>query len=42
LATTVWGAVGEGFYARAAAPGVVLIVPSVAGVGLLLRSEGEP
>jgi iron(III) transport system permease protein len=42
LATTVWGAVGEGFYARAAAPGLVLIVLSVAGVGLLLRSEGEP
>jgi iron(III) transport system permease protein len=42
LATTVWGAVGEGFYARAAAPGLVLIVLSVAGVGLLFRSQREP
>jgi iron(III) transport system permease protein len=40
LATTVWSAVGEGFYARAAAPGLLLIAISIAGVGLLLRSEG--
>lgn len=42
LATSVWGAVGEGFYARAAAPGLLLVAVSVAGIGLLLRSEGEP
>jgi iron(III) transport system permease protein len=41
LATTVWSAVGEGFYARAAAPGLLLIAISIAGVGLLLRSEGD-
>ncbi len=42
LATSVWSAVGEGFYARAAAPGLLLIAVSVAGVGLLLRSEERP
>jgi len=41
LATAVWGAVGDGFYARAAAPGLILIVVSIAGVGLLLRYEGD-
>lgn len=39
LATSVWSAVGEGFYARAAAPALVLIAISVTGVGLLLREE---
>ena len=43
LATSVWSTVGEGYYTRAAAPGLLLIVVSVAGIGLLLRSEGgEP
>ena len=41
LATAVWGAVGEGFYARAAGPGLLLVLVSIAGVGLLLRAEGE-
>jgi iron(III) transport system permease protein len=39
LATSVWGAVGDGFYARAAAPALVLVIVSIAGVGLLLREE---
>jgi iron(III) transport system permease protein len=39
LATSVWGAVGDGFYARAAAPALVLVLVSIAGVGLLLREE---
>jgi iron(III) transport system permease protein len=39
LATAVWSAVGEAYYARAAAPGLLLIIVSVAGVGLLLRAE---
>lgn len=39
LATSVWSSVGEGFYSRAAAPALVLIAISVAGVGLLLREE---
>jgi iron(III) transport system permease protein len=39
LATSVWSAVGDGFYARAAAPALVLVVISIAGVGLLLREE---
>lgn len=39
LATSVWGAVGDGFYARAAAPALMLIVISIAGIGLLLREE---
>jgi iron(III) transport system permease protein len=39
LATSVWSAVGDGFYARAAAPALVLVLISVAGVGLLLREE---
>jgi iron(III) transport system permease protein len=41
LATSVWSAVGEGFYARAAVPGLILVAVSIAGVGFLLRSEGE-
>lgn len=41
LATAVWSTVGEGYYARAAAPGLLLIVVSVAGIGLLLRSESD-
>lgn len=39
LATSVWSAVGDGFYARAAAPALVLVAISIAGVGLLLREE---
>jgi len=39
LATSVWSGVGDGFYARAAAPALVLIAISIAGVGLLLREE---
>ena len=42
LATSVWSSVGEGFYARAAAPGLLLIVVSIVGVFLLLRSEERP
>jgi iron(III) transport system permease protein len=41
LATSVWSAVGDGFYARAAAPALVLVAVSVVGVGLLLRQEGR-
>ena len=38
LATQVWGAVGEGFYARAAPSALLLVGLSLVSVGLLLRS----
>jgi iron(III) transport system permease protein len=41
LATQIWGAATEGFYARAAAPAALLMLLSAASVGLILRSE-EP
>ncbi|MBA3796554.1 MAG: iron ABC transporter permease, partial [Chloroflexi bacterium] len=40
LATQVWGAANEGFFARAAAPAAVLMLISLASVSLLLR-DGE-
>jgi iron(III) transport system permease protein len=42
LATDIWGAASEGFYARAAAPAAVLLVLSSATVALLLRAEERP
>ncbi|HSK53167.1 MAG TPA: iron ABC transporter permease [Clostridia bacterium] len=39
LATRIWDAASEGFYARAAAPAALLLVLSTATVALLLRSE---
>lgn len=39
LATQVWGAVGDGFYARAAPSALLLVALSVASVALLLREE---
>ncbi|HEX5829014.1 MAG TPA: iron ABC transporter permease [Candidatus Limnocylindrales bacterium] len=39
LATQVWGAVGDGFYARAAAPALLLVALSMGSVALLLRGE---
>ncbi|NJD27855.1 MAG: iron ABC transporter permease [Chloroflexi bacterium] len=39
LATQIWGAASEGFYARAATPAAVLLVLSAASVALLLRDE---
>lgn len=39
LATQVWGAVGDGFYARAAPSALLLVALSLVSVGLLLRTE---
>ena len=39
LATQVWGAVGEGFYARAAPSALLLVALSMGSVALLLRGE---
>jgi iron(III) transport system permease protein len=39
LATQVWGAVGDGFYARAAPSALLLVGLSLASVALLLRTE---
>jgi iron(III) transport system permease protein len=39
LATQVWGAVGEGFYARAAPSALLLVALSLGSVALLLRGE---
>jgi iron(III) transport system permease protein len=41
LATSIWGAATEGFYARAAAPAAMLMLLSAATVALLFRAE-EP
>lgn len=41
LATEIWGAASEGFYARAAAPAALLLVLSAATVAVLLRDEGD-
>jgi iron(III) transport system permease protein len=41
LATQIWGATSEGFYARAAAPAAMLMLLSAATVGMILRSEDE-
>ena len=39
LATAIWGAASEGFYARAAAPAATLMLLAGATVGLLFRTE---
>jgi iron(III) transport system permease protein len=39
LATAIWSAASEGFYARAAAPAAMLMLLAGATVGLLFRSE---
>jgi len=39
LATEIWDAASEGFYARAAAPAALLLVLSAGTVAVLLRSE---
>ena len=39
LATQVWGAVGDGFYARAAPSALLLVGLSMGSVALLLRGE---
>ncbi|HYH93221.1 MAG TPA: iron ABC transporter permease [Candidatus Saccharimonadales bacterium] len=39
LATEVWDAASSGFYARAAVPAAMLLLLSMATVGLLLRAE---
>lgn len=41
LATAIWGATTEGFYARAAAPAALLMLLSAVTVGVLFRAE-EP
>lgn len=40
LATSIWGAVSEGFYARAAAPALILVAISSLSLAFLLR-EGK-
>jgi iron(III) transport system permease protein len=42
LATAIWGAAREGFYARAAAPAAMLMLLAGVSVGLLFRSERTP
>jgi iron(III) transport system permease protein len=42
LATRIWGATAEGFYARAALPALVLVGLSAASLGLLLRDREAP
>jgi iron(III) transport system permease protein len=39
LATGVWGAVAEAFFARAAAPALILLLAASAGIGLILTQE---
>ena len=39
LATQVWGAVGDGFYARAAPSALLLVGLSLLSVAILLRGE---
>jgi iron(III) transport system permease protein len=39
LATQIWDAASEGFYARAAAPASVLLLLSFLSVAVLLRAE---
>jgi iron(III) transport system permease protein len=39
LATQIWDAASEGFYARAAAPAAILLLLSAGSVALLLRAE---
>jgi iron(III) transport system permease protein len=39
LATRIWGATAEGFYADAALPALVLVGLSAASLGLILRDE---
>ena len=39
LATRIWGAASDGFYARAAGPGLLLILVSLLGTALVLRGE---
>ncbi len=39
LATRVWGAASDGFYARAAAPALLLVLVSGLGTALVLRAE---
>lgn len=41
LATQIWGAATDGFYARAAAPAAVLMLLSAATVAVLFRAEGR-
>lgn len=39
LATQIWSAVGEAFFARAAAPALILLGVSALSVGIILRQE---
>ncbi len=42
LATQIWDAASEGFYARAAGPAAILLLLSACSVALLLRAEEGP
>lgn len=41
LATKIWGAAAEGFFARAAAPALLLILVAAVPLAWLLRREGK-
>ena len=41
LAVRIWSATSEGFFARAAAPALVMVVVAAASLALLLRAEPE-
>jgi iron(III) transport system permease protein len=42
LAIRIWSATSEGFFARAAAPALLMMVVATASLGLVLREEREP
>jgi iron(III) transport system permease protein len=41
LAVRIWSATSEGFFARAAAPALVMVLVAAASLALLLRAEPE-
>jgi iron(III) transport system permease protein len=41
LATIIWADTAEGFFARAAAPALLLVLVSGVSMALLMRSEGK-
>jgi iron(III) transport system permease protein len=42
LAIRIWSATSEGFFARAAAPALLMMIVATASLGLVLREEREP
>jgi iron(III) transport system permease protein len=41
LAVRIWSATSEGFFARAAAPALLMVLVAAASLALLLRSEPD-